>query len=212
MRPMKKPSNPAKKQRILTIDDLNSTFEGISERINDLRHSIRHSRTTTITVPGLDEPATPIVMADLFPPQLMPVYIRDFVPEAGVMVTEMSQDKTPEVSSVVSDSAVPTPTSTVSIDLSIRKPSFDAIDHLSEHIESLTSEIKESQLNRTLKRVASRSSKKSAVISSTAPTESVSGLKLKDDQDIEKRRKAREKRVTELLDSGKKRHISSSSV
>jgi len=142
----------------------------------------------------------------------MPVYIRDFVPEAGVMVTEMSQDKTPEVSSVVSDSAVPTPTSTVSIDLSIRKPSFDAIDHLSEHIESLTSEVKESQLNRTLKRVASRSSKKSAVIAPTAPTESVSGLKLKDDQDIEKRRKAREKKVTELLDSGKKRHISSSSV
>ncbi len=197
----------------LSMEGINSVYSGIASRLDEMKSILQEARHTTSSLPGLDEPAVPVVLSDLFPPLLMPVYIRDFVSEPGVAVSEMVQDSHSTVSSVSSESA-PTSMSSISVDLSTTKPSFKAIDHLSDHIESLTSEVKEVQLTRKLKRVASRTQQKSAVIApvKVPVAESVSGLTLKDDRDIEKRRKAREKRVTDLLDSGKDHRISSSSV
>jgi len=197
------------------IDDnnINAAFNAISKKLEEIKTAFGQAfpRPST-TLPGLDEPMTPVTMTDLFPPQLMQVYIGDLGTKKGVVVTHITNDSTEEVSLVINDISTPEPTSsTVSVDLTSARPKFEAIDHFADQIESLKAEVKEDQLTRKLKRVASRT-QKSAIIAPQKPAPTAANIKLTDDKDIEKRRKAREKHITDLLDSDKKRHISSSSV
>jgi len=200
-----KPNKHSKpQQNPFTDERLDATLQPVLDKLYSVADSLS-SQYSSLKLPGLDEASTPVVLAHLFSPQLSPVYVREEAPQpsSAAPTTWVAPTYQPQDAS-----------SRTSIDLSRKTPSFRALDKLSEHIDSLTSEVKESQLTRKLKKVA-KSTKKDASIPKKPldpVADDLSGLHSTNLKDIDSRRKAREKKVSDLLDSGKKGHISPHSV